>query len=551
MPAADKDLSGRIDTTMRVDSKNSKVPIVQVLYYGPLLFLVVINVAFAGLSSLGRWELDEYQQFSSMRTGLPYLLGRFKWSPRPISETMLYVYGILVNHFHRQLIFPFLGFLWLIFLSAGLLTSWQKGHSSKEDRAALHLLLSLALMALFLAGGHTTEVFYWPAGAVAYLPTLAATLLLFLQVVGQKFESARDRALSCVCLTVAAGSSECGATFVICYAVIKVIHWSIGRRNVKLNFTSIRWWAAPTMLALVVLIAIRMNRFNVVELSSSGLYRGRPVASLLVGFKEMTEETVGKTMIVDLMGNRTDVDLRTKLGILFSPQLPREMLLDSRLPMDILIVVALSLSWSRLGRMSRKQASLIVELVAALLLASLLTVAAACLHFGFVCCDRHELIRECWITMSIAGLAIASSAWISDEKLLRRSKYSNLGPILLCLAVVSLGQMRALVRTYRDYAVLSRAIQQNAESGFRTDTQDMTFFLIPSTGIITQQRLTAGTFTSLPSGVSPWEAKIYPFPYFILEFFDKQKIAIISLETQHSAPYNTSGICGDCSESRR
>ena len=68
-----------------------------------------------------------------------------------------------------------------MFLAAGLFTYWQERRERKVQAGSVGLQVSLALMASFVSGGVMAEVFYWPAGAVECLPTVAAALLLFLQ----------------------------------------------------------------------------------------------------------------------------------------------------------------------------------------------------------------------------------------------------------------------------------------------------------------------------------------------------------------------------------
>ena len=111
-------------------------------------------LAFFGLIGLGRWQLDEYFDFYGMRSGLPWVLNRLRWSPRPISEPFFLLYGWLVNTLHRPLIIPFLAIFWAVFLFAGLFTFRQLPHLCGWGRARDHLLIALTLMALFLAGGH-------------------------------------------------------------------------------------------------------------------------------------------------------------------------------------------------------------------------------------------------------------------------------------------------------------------------------------------------------------------------------------------------------------
>jgi len=477
--------------------------------------MAAIILIYTGMISLGRWQLDEFDRFRSMRADPNFLETRLRWSPRPIGEVLYYIYGWLVNYFHKPLIIPFLGLLWAIFLAAGMLTYWQKRHRLQENQASQYLLLALCLMVLFLSGHGITEVFYWPAGAVAYLPTLAATFLLFLQITSGSLATSSGRTLAGCCLFVAAGTSECGAAFVFFYALIQGARWvSVCSRRHKTRFRRSQWWwVAPGLIAVLVLLCVRMNRLNVIEFPEmqASPVRGHPLTSLVVGMIEMVVELAGKDTLLRLSANHSVSQLFPEL-------------LSSRLPMEILLATGVALCWSRLPRVRKEVASRIREVIGALLLASLCTIAEASLHFGFVCCDRHECLRECWMVMCIAGLAISSSARITPERFRQRAKYSFLGPLILCVAVLPLLHPQLLFRTYRDYASVRRSREENFQAGFQADARQMVFSVVPSTGVIVEEPIKPGTYTLLPG--KNVEFTIGNYPYIILEFFGKQNIVV-------------------------
>ncbi len=473
-------------------------------------FFSLFLLAYAGLIALGRWDYDEYKMFYQMRGGWTFLRPRLSWSPRPISEVIYCGYGWLVNHFHRPFIIAFLAFLWTIWIAAGLFTSWQSRRELHRDGA---LIPALTLMTLSLAGGAATGVLYWPAGAVAYLPTLAATLLLFLQIVDGKLGTRRGRLLAAICLTVAAASSEAGATFVLCYGSIQLLRliaqglrrssWRVGRPML--------WHVVPLSIALAVLVSSRLHRFESLDIppTTAAAVASHPVASLIAGLKDVVAEFAGHGTLGSAIRLR-----------------PLQTLAASRFTMEILLFTGIGLYWSRLPRPTPQLTRRILEVVAALLLGCLLTAAAANLQFGYTCCERHQLLRQSWMAMSLAGLAIASGAWAAERQREWLAKHARKAPLLLCLAVLSLWPLGPLVRTYRLYGALVRANRQNFDSGFRGDSTQMSVWILPATGIVGKVSLPSGVFTRPANDV---------YPFYLLGFFDKERVVICPLDLAASA----------------
>lgn len=482
--------------------------------WAPGCCFAAIIALYAGLIPLGHWGLDEYVDIDSMRSGFGFFLDRMRWSPRPLSEPVFFAYGWLVNHLHRPLIVPFLGALWLLLLVAGFLTYLEVRRQTSRHSAWMHGILALALIAAFVAGGRPMEVFYWPAGAAAYLPTLAATLLLFLQTAAGRLASVDGRRIAGLCLVVAAGSSETGAIFVVCYTAIQaaVRARAFLRRATRHEARPMLWWVAPAALALLVLVTVRMNRFNATELSQLAPNGGLEAAlSLPIGVVELAVEAVGKQPIASLAASHGRFDWS-------------QLLLGWRFPSEALFGIGVALVWSRAGRILRKTARALLLLVWAMLMASIATIAAAERHFGIVCCDRHETMRQCWVLMSIAGFAIASSATIAESAFARRVRFSGLGTLLLCAAVLPVWQAGALIRTYGMYGKLTQINEGNFKSGFDEKSDRMVFSMTPVAGLIPEERLIPGTYSRQDEKLS--ESGPGSYPYHILSFFQKQTLVI-------------------------
>jgi hypothetical protein len=69
------------------------------------LFILTV-VAFAGLLPYGHWQPDEFQNLVSWRRDPAHFFWArlTTWSPRPISELLVYSYLGAVDTFHRPLI---------------------------------------------------------------------------------------------------------------------------------------------------------------------------------------------------------------------------------------------------------------------------------------------------------------------------------------------------------------------------------------------------------------------------------------------------------------
>jgi hypothetical protein len=485
------------------------------------VFLSIIVLSYAGLIALGRWQLDEYSEFYRLRTHPLYLIERLTWSPRPISEPLYSAYGWSVNHFHQPLIIPFLGLLWGILLAAALLTAWQK-MSKAEDGAWASALLGLTLVTLSLAGGDTTEVFYWPAGSVAYLPTLAATLLLFLQAIDGRLSTPRGRIVGSVCLVIAAGSSEAGATFVLFYLFVQVVQYVRERLSKRAEPVPLLWLLAPFLFASAVVITVRLNRFRQNELAAISPNAGHLIRSTLAAFEEMVFEAIGRPMLASAFHLYPNPHSWLHAG----PGFVLQMIAGSHLWMEFLLFLAVALLWAGGRRPERQTVRAILELLVPLLLAGLLTTAAANFHFGRTCCERHELLREAWWNTTLAGLGIVSTAFMPNAARERLARFCAYAPVALLLSVMALGFLPPLVRSYRSFRSMRQATEGNYTSGFSTTTNRMVYVVPPSLGLIREEELPLGNFTRKPQAT---EFSIEDYPYFLMDFFEKQNILIENL----------------------
>ncbi|WP_458070445.1 hypothetical protein [Rhodanobacter sp. BL-MT-08] len=337
-------------------------------------------VAFAGLIPLGRWH-DEYftlQHYHAL--GGSYFAERLlHWSPRPLSEAIGFLYGLAVYRLAAPLTAEFLALLWLVLLAAVFIPVLRKGKA---------FVCASMLMALFLIGHPVAEVFYWPFGAVAYMPTLAAAALLLTLDWGGYLERSPGAAWTIVALIVSAISSEVGALFTLIYIVLLIASRSLDSRRHYVQML------VPLVLALAVLyfqFAGRVSAGN--EVFGDPLVAHHVIATVSAVAKHLLFELLkgdsghsGFTMLLS--------GLVTKLAFFSGVYL----VMSQRQPST-----------------SRAQHVRLI-LIAASLLTATLTMAAALYNFGSACCERHATMRQEYVFIAIAALATyAAARWPSRK----------------------------------------------------------------------------------------------------------------------------------------
>ena len=301
----------------------------------------------------GKWLRDEFEILAGFREhGLGGLGARLLgWSPRPFSEALLFAYGALATMRGAPLIGLALGAAWLLAMAPMLLAARLVGLSPLVP-------ILLAAAALLLAG--PSQMWFWPAGAFAYLPTfggIAAACLLLLRPLG----GAGRRLLLCLFLIMAATSSEVGAVAVAAIAASNLLLPAIAAREWPRGGwrpADVATWSAPLLVALGVCGILALARMgSASEAFAASPTLGSPGRSLLAALLEMP-------------GMLTDPwqKLLVPLGFLgllrAAPALPPERRLA-------LLVTAGSL----LG-------------------ASFATLALSFFQFGQLCCTRHESVRN-------------------------------------------------------------------------------------------------------------------------------------------------------------
>jgi hypothetical protein len=434
--------------------------------------------AFAGLVPLGTWQDDFLYLHGYQLRGFGFLLERLQhWSPRPLSESLIYLYALAVQHANAPLIGGFIGLFWLVLAGAMLLPPLLGRRG---------LLPATVMLAMFLLGHPVTEFFYWPDGVAAYLPTLAAAGLLLALDWGGWSESWPGHCWTVAALTIAAASSEVGAVFSIIYIVLLLVSCQLTSEPRRFGL------ALPLLTSLGVLCL----QFNGRVAQASEVIGNAAIAhhlwpTLLATAKDLPAELI------------RDDTLRHKYVGLAAGLLTK-------------LFLFAGLYWSLSARPAAVARSLqgrrLILVLAALATASL-TMAASWYNFGTRCCERHDTLQQAYVLIAIGALSTMLAArWPS-----RRHRLAA-PALLLALAIPAATAIPRLVAEYRDYTLITRVRAETWRSG-RAPGKSMT--LTQTTPNLTGNLLIPpGNYRRSADPAADQRAQ------WMLIFFDKQSLTV-------------------------
>lgn len=125
-----------------------------------MLFIVTLT-AFVGLLPYGHWQPDEYRNLVSYRRDADYFFWSrlATWSPRPVSELLVYAYLSAVDTLRQPLIAEALAVAWLILIACLVVPAFLYRRRC-GGRLSDVMALPLCLLCLFLVGHPVAEMFY-------------------------------------------------------------------------------------------------------------------------------------------------------------------------------------------------------------------------------------------------------------------------------------------------------------------------------------------------------------------------------------------------------
>ena len=120
-----------------------------------------------------------------------------------------------------------------------------------QGRLVPRLLLALGLASLFLPGHPLADMLYWPVGAAAYAPTMAALCFLVIHILDDGLAAAAGRGTAAAALAVT--SSEMGAFVRLSFTAAMLL------ARVRRRREPVAWLLVPLTLSLCVFAVTALN----------------------------------------------------------------------------------------------------------------------------------------------------------------------------------------------------------------------------------------------------------------------------------------------------
>ncbi len=420
----------------------------------PTISALVCIGLYASQLFLGRWQNDEYKLFHAERLwGWNALLPRLSYSPRPVSETLLFIYGKAVLALHRPLITSFLGLLWATLLVIAIVAA-RSALPASRMRGPTAAALVLSIFAFMLTTSEVTEAFFWPMAAAAYLPTCMSATMLFFAL---SAPPSRTMRLSCaVLLIIAAGSSEVGAAFTLGFALAASVEAAtrISRPGLQDDI----WWILPGILGLAVFVMLVTVRVPLNELNAA--------AQPATGHIGIALDLAARQLAIDLIADPGAEGVWSMTGAFAG---------------KLLFAAAFAALFRQAGGAvpGRRHLALAVSL----LIAAFFSLFAAYLHYGTACCERQATTRH-WlleILLIITALAVICRVTVPTRFMTGPAIWlvSMILTISLLPVVTHIAGMR------EDFAVHGLALEARSrtwKSGLSAGTSGMKFYLPPDGG---------------------------------------------------------------------
>jgi hypothetical protein len=468
-----------------------------------LISLVLIFVTIAlhfGLVNLGHWAIDEFLVIRSYRGSdwTAFADRLMEWSPRPISEALLWAYASLVNWQHKPSIGVFLGLLWLTLLSAPLIPFLQirKAFSEDSRRPLLFVFLfAFTPIAFFLPGHSLGELFYWPVGAAAYLITLSAVTLCFFQLALNLTEDPAGRLIASLALIFAAGASETGAFFALVFCGLSLLALAIDTFRGTFSQRKILWCLVPALVGVSVFGLLVQNRLR----SQQAAITTAEYHSLYPSLKAAFGQTLKECLVA---GQRL-----SSRGLLLG------------LLLKVCYFIGIRYCWLSSG-MKRPRRQALIVFALSIIATTYFSLAASYYGYGISTNDRHHELRQCLIILLITTVALLSCHYHAATLDIRQSEWLGGIFVFITLLLVVPQRLGALKHDYKIYSVCIENRSKSWNSGL-SDGDTMIWFSTPQCQV-------AGTYVIAP-GTYNLESKSPAGAQSMMQFFDKAHLEVVSV----------------------
>jgi hypothetical protein len=462
-----------------------------------LATLVGLIALHFGLVGIGNWAVDEFIVITSYRAnGWAVFVDRLiTWSPRPISELLIWAYACLVNWQHKPFIGFFLALLWLTLILAPLISFLQiRQPIFKHSRGSILFLyiFAFALIGFFLLGHNPGELFYWPIGAAAYLTTLSAIMVCFFQTALSLTESHAGHVITSLSLIFAAGSSETGAFFAVVFGCLSLIGMGVDTFRGSFSQRTIFWCLIPVIVGIGVFGLLVENRAR----NQGAALAAAELHNLHLSLKAALGQTIKEYLVT---GQR----LSTR-GVILA------------LLLKVCFFLGVRYCWVSTGvRPPRKQVLLVFAL--SIIATTYFSIAASYYAYGEATNDRHHELRQCLIILLITIVALFSCHYHFLAFEIRRAQWLGIGFVFVTLALVVPQRFSALKHDYRNYSVCVENRSKSWKSGL-SDGDTMIWYSTPPGRIVKAYLVEPGTYdleSNPPARVTP-----------LMHFFQKQHLEI-------------------------
>lgn len=451
------------------------------------LFATLLLMHFY-LVRVGMWHGDEYGLLPHYQDGnfTFYIHRVLGWSPRPVSEIFVWAYAYSSGFSHASNITYALTISWLI-----LFVTLDVALILARVEVKLRYLVSFSAFTFCLLINNPGEVFYWPIGAAAYVPTIAGiAAICFVSALRTTPNNLVCDYAMIVMLIIVAGSSEIGAMFCLAYCTFRGLSSAFEyiRHNVRLRHDQLALFI-PALMSVSVFVIVLRGRVAIN--SEAGGAGHQLLASLLQGAYVVGDEIMSRDAT-------------------FAPRLL------------VVLMFCAGLALVLTARAEPTKPKHVGALLGALLATIYGSAASAQYQFGYNCCERQSFTRTSLMVLVALPIAIYVTMRLAHQ--LRNLPLSVLGGVLILTSaglplIVRLPQ---LIEEYRKVPSRIRILEKNQSAGL-SPQNEMQFLIGDESKIVdTGGFKIEGTFMSKPQ--TPWQ------PENIMRFYRKDKIQVITGE---------------------
>ena len=507
------------------------------------LIVLLPSITLLGLSS---WQIDDYYQASLYRNDglLAFWQRLYWWSPRPLSDSILYIYYGIVGYTRKPFVGIFLAILWMVFGVSLYISlkniiqsttcyldqdikvinyNYKKIENSNifYYKIVIPLLLSLLLFIYFLFVEKPSEIFYWPAGAAPYLLSASGIILTtstLIKISNSKHISYFET-FSLVTFTIlTAFSSEVGAVYSLLLSLcLLTIIVSCCIKYIPVNWPILTWKQSNTMklaiassisfaLSSTVLFFLKTSRVGKAELNSlASPITGNIKSSFILA----TERIINETFF--------SYSFACKLALL-------------------LLVILLGIQAKVSLKKSTEFTCLI--LIVPLLATNFVMINAAYYQFGELCCDRHLHFRAILTGLSLflLGLMVASRLYAhstpadsnstahpnkksSSQFFLLTSNFSLITITCLTLILLVSLQISSIVNDFKNFQSISHVYRENWHTNLSSQSSSGEYVNHHPTDYVMSFALEPGIYSLSQENLS-WHIRAY------MMYFKKEKLSV-------------------------